>query len=99
MTWTDSSPLDINYMAGATGWGSDGHWEHGCDYDYDAGVCDLPVYTCDCYNYLMLNEDNASNFTFHTRATNDIHVGLFTDENTDESSDMYEIVIGGWANS
>jgi len=27
MEWTDSDPLEILYVAGATGWGSDGYWE------------------------------------------------------------------------
>lgn len=30
MDWTDPNPLDINYAAGATGWGSDGYWEMVC---------------------------------------------------------------------
>ena len=35
--------------------------------------------------------------TFSVKASNDAHVGLFTGPNA--SSDMYEIVIGGWSNT
>lgn len=59
MNWTDSFPLEINNVAGATGWGSDGHWNHGCPYEYESDVCDFPTYTCDCYNYVLLNAPEA----------------------------------------
>lgn len=65
-----------------------------------AQICDLDtvtesfeLYTPDAYNYQAINVSNSHDFTLTIRARNDIHIGLFTD-----SSDMYEVVIGGWGN-
>jgi hypothetical protein len=90
MSWTDSNALYITNVRGSTGWGSDGHWT------WETVVKPVEEYslsTPDAYNYQPINVDNVNDFVLNIRAHNDIHVGLFTD-----SSDMYEIVIGGWGN-
>jgi hypothetical protein len=51
------------------------------------------LYTPNAYNYQTISVDNVNDFTLHIRATNDIHVGLYTN-----GSEMYEVVIGGWGN-
>ena len=40
MTWTDSYPLNIVVVAGATGWGSDGDWETVCENYETEATCD-----------------------------------------------------------
>eukprot|EP01052_Picozoa_sp_SAG31_P011017 SAG31_NODE_614_length_13525_cov_4.312230_5_plen_1443_part_00 len=60
----------------------------------DASTADTASYD-NMLNDLTLGEENAVVFT--VQAANDAHIGFFT--GPDSTSEMYEIILGGWSNS
>ncbi|XP_046564872.1 uncharacterized protein LOC124273641, partial [Haliotis rubra] len=97
MSWTDSAPSPVRYIAVSTGWGSTGVWRF-------APTSDVSLTTNTDYQYQSLHSlgvdvaSRATSFTFKVRASNDAHVALLQDEGVTDRN-IYEVVIGGWGNT
>ncbi|XP_067668071.1 uncharacterized protein [Haliotis asinina] len=106
MTFTDSSPHDVNYPAVTTGYGSTGSWQFESDGCCPFGPPIAGVVTGNVYQYKSLTSrgvrlTNGRNcvlsLVFWIRAANDAHIALVAnDGNTDNN--IYEVVIGGFRN-
>ncbi|XP_063533409.1 uncharacterized protein LOC134743727 isoform X1 [Cydia strobilella] len=104
LSWRDNEPFSIAAAGVHTGFGSKGAWKL-----QNATFEDIDVRNKDEHEYLEVKTDENNNhkyqffpvsgnmLRFNVRAANDAHVALSS--HPWESGPMYEIVIGGWANS
>ncbi|KAJ8039556.1 C3 and PZP-like alpha-2-macroglobulin domain-containing protein 8 [Holothuria leucospilota] len=95
MEWTDPAPLDVQYLGYSTCCGSSGEFRF-CGL---TPTCPMPLeYNTDTtYYYRYLEIPLVTNLIeFEAKANNDVHIALSPSQS---SSDLYEIVIGGWRNT
>ncbi|XP_061710918.1 uncharacterized protein LOC133520493 [Cydia pomonella] len=93
MSWDDLNPLRVTHMGLHTGFGSTGIWKVTNESRNNA---EEHIVTGDNIQYQYYPISSTS-LHFKVRARNDVHVGLTS--GPQDSDPMYEIVIGGWANS
>jgi len=98
----EHSSQDYNAVAScALAWGCDHteHWSGGKTYIRSSETCmDASTANNGQYNTIFDQPLGSSkSITFTVRANNDAHVGFFSSSKS--LSEVYEIVIGGWANS
>ncbi|XP_077978612.1 uncharacterized protein LOC144434040 isoform X2 [Glandiceps talaboti] len=98
MEWTDPKPLPVNNMGYSTGWGSTGEFAF-CVDDPIVECSNLKQFSTDTtylYRYLASSSPIAR-LDFKVKARNDAHIALSA--GPQDMSNLYEIVIGGWANT
>ena len=91
MQWQDPNPHVASYVGVMTGWGASGRWSicTGC------GQYNTP--NTGKYKITNVTLGASKAVTFSVIASNDAHIGFFSDKKA--LNEVYEIVISGWGNT